>query len=158
MIMLCPQTYAEYDYEFEKMLQSVEAAVTGDNNDEHDEAAALCLSRAKRLSAGKRSSVRKSILLGGAVIKHEAKKSRGRSMYILPSDEMGSQAGGQGQGCAEQELRHAQEVAMQSLAADDKASLKSRSSAMLSEKVSRRQSRAQSDGTVFVPSEAKQRK
>ena len=143
------QTYAEYDYEFEKLLQSVEAAVTGDKNDEESDNTFTVSRNSSRLSTGRRSSTRKSILLGGAVIKPEAKKSRGRSLYIKPSDSVDNESD------FNKELRLAQESAINSIAADEKSSLKSSSSMMMSQKAARRQSRAQSDGVARMVAESK---
>mgnify|MGYP003386188181 FL=1 len=136
------QTYSEYDFEFEKLLQSVEEAVTCDNNEQED-SLVIISSRTKRLS-GKRSSVRKSILLGGTIVQHEAKKpSRGRSLYIMPSGEGG---GGGTESAMDKEIRLAQEVAMQTQRAEAKSSYQSQSAVMSSQKAARRTSRAQSEG------------
>lgn len=142
---LCTQTYAEYDFEFEKLLQSVEAAVTGavDTTEQDLDSLTFISSRTKRLS-GRRSSVRKSLLLGGAVIHHEAKKSRGRSLYISPSDVFETK--GNTESKLNRDVRLAQESALQSLIAEEKSSLQSKSTMMASHKAFRRESRAQSEG------------
>ena len=91
------------------------------------------------------------------MINNEAKRdgkkpSRGRSLYIVPSDEIQVKGGGGGSGESkkDKELRLAQQVAMLSHQAEAKSSLKSRSASMTSQKMARRTSRAQSDGVALI--------